>query len=208
MVKVKICGITNLEDALAAVEAGADALGFNFYSKSPRCVDPEKVSKIVRSLPPFILKVGIFVNENPDKIEEIMRKTGMDLVQLHGDESPHDCERFGRKAVKALRARQKQDEALGYPSVSALLLDTFQEGSYGGTGKSFDWGLAEPFKKAAKPIILSGGLDPDNVTDAIRKVRPYAVDACSLLEDKPGKKNHERVRLFIKRAKELDMDHE
>ncbi|MBI1884450.1 MAG: phosphoribosylanthranilate isomerase [Chlamydiae bacterium] len=201
MVKVKICGITNLEDALQAVEAGADALGFNFYSKSPRCLTSKQAKEIMSQLPPFVTCVGVFVNAKREDVQKIVEETGIEIVQFHGDERPQDCEPFSR-AMKAFRVEDKIGDVKLYDGISAILLDASHQGDYGGTGKTFDWKKAEPFQKLGKPLILSGGLGPDNVMEAVQKVRPYAVDACSRLEDSPGKKNHEYIRLFIRRAKE------
>jgi phosphoribosylanthranilate isomerase len=208
MIKVKICGITNLEDALTAAEAGADALGFNFYAKSPRYVSYEKARKIVESLPPFVSKVGIFVNESRQKIEEAIEQVGLDFIQLHGDEKPEACESFRCKVIKAFRADQSIDHVRRYSSISAILLDSLHNGSYGGTGQAFNWDLAISFKEIKKPIILSGGLDPDNIVQAIQKVTPYGVDASSRLEERPGKKDSSLVREFIRKAKAVDIKSE
>ena len=208
MIKVKICGITNLEDALTAAEAGADALGFNFYAKSPRYVSYEKARQIIESLPPFISKVGIFVNESHKKIEEAIEQVGVDLIQLHGDEKPETCEGFRCKVIKAFHVDQSIDYVRRYSSVSAILLDALHNGSYGGTGQAFNWDLAIPFKEIKKPIILSGGLDPVNIMLAIQKVNPYGVDASSRLEERPGKKDSALVREFIRRAKAADIKSE
>jgi phosphoribosylanthranilate isomerase len=204
MVKVKICGITNLEDALMAAEAGADALGFNFYSKSPRYISFEKAKSIVRALPPFILKVGVFVNASRETIQEAIDLTGIDLIQLHGDETPEDCNGFQCGVIKAFRTNESIENAKTYSEITAILLDTPHRGSYGGTGQTFDWKEAMPFKKLSKSLILSGGLTPDNVLRAIEIVKPYGVDASSHLEVHPGKKDPARVKAFIQKVKFLD----
>lgn len=202
MVKVKICGITNKEDALLAVEAGADALGFNFYSKSPRFIESQKAREIIRLLPPFVTTVGIFVNEKISQIQKVLDETGLHLIQLHGDERPEDCLPWGARAIKAFRGDEIEKISL-YPEISAILLDSPHQGDYGGTGRVFDWVRVEYFKKFWKLIILSGGLNPDNIHEAIQKAKPYAVDACSQLEITPGKKDPVKVKLFVKRAKGL-----
>ncbi len=203
MVKVKICGITNLEDALIAVEYGADALGFIFYEKSSRYITPENVQEIIKELPPFVTTVGVFVNEAIGKIREIKRTTAIDAVQLHGDETPETCKALGNKVVKVFRVNQKWSdigEQLSRYSVSAYLLDTHREGLPGGTGEAFDWDAATEAKKYGR-VILAGGLTPDNVSDAVKKVRPFAVDVASGVEERPGKKNLKKVKEFIERAK-------
>jgi len=200
-VKVKVCGMTNLDDVLSAVDAGADALGFIFYKKSPRSVNMKIVSEIVSKLPPFVDAVGVFVNETADKINKIADRCKLDKVQLHGDESPAFCRKIKRKVIKAIRIKDLQSvkQLSGY-SVSGFLLDTFSEDNYGGTGKIFDWNLAHPAKKFG-PIILAGGLNPENVKKVIQIARPYGVDACSGLESHPGVKDHKKMRTFIKNVK-------
>lgn len=202
MVKVKICGITNYEDAAAAVDAGADALGFVFFRESPRYLTPEDAGRIIRRLPPFIATVGVFVNESRLVIEEIASTAGLSVVQLHGDESPEVC-RLSRRIVKAFRVRSL--ESLGafgqYKDlVSAFLLDTYSTEGYGGTGQVFNWDIAVEAKQYGR-IILAGGLTPDNVGDAVRHVRPYAVDVSSGVESGKGRKDHLRMKLFIEQAR-------
>ncbi len=201
--KIKICGITNIEDALFTAEAGADALGFVFYEKSPRYVHPEKVAKIVSELPPFVTTVGLFVNAAPDTIKQTMRMAGLGVVQLHGDESPDDCILNPYPVIKAVRVKDA-DSLTGidnYP-VSALLLDAWNDQHYGGTGEIFDWQLVK--KQTGRiPLILAGGLKPENVAEAIRVVHPYAVDVSSGVEKSPGKKDHDKVRQFIQQVKQL-----
>ena len=201
MVKIKICGITNREDALHAVACGADALGFVFYEKSPRCIEPEQARAIIAALPPFVASVGLFVNERPQRIEEIAAFCSLGLVQLHGDESPEACLIPGRRVIKALRVRDAQslERAADY-AVAGLLLDAWVPGTYGGTGHTFNWQLAARVARQ-RPVILAGGLTPENVAEAARAVRPYAVDVSSGVEAAPGKKDPEKVAAFIRAAK-------
>ena len=203
MFKIKICGITNLEDANAAVSFGADALGFVFYPKSPRVVTPETARNIISSLPQSITTVGVFVDENKAKVEETVSYTGLDLVQLHGSESPEYCN-FSNEIIKAFRIKKMSDiEALNaYNSVSAFLLDTYSPNEIGGTGQTFNWEIAVAAKKFGK-IILAGGLNPANIEEAIKLVQPYGVDISSGVEgEKKGKKDHKKMQLFIERAKQ------
>ncbi len=199
-VRVKICGITRVEDALVSVEAGADALGFVFYEGSPRYVSPETVREIISHLPPFVLTVGVFVNEHPSRIREVMELSGLDTVQLHGDEPQEACS-FWLRAIKAFRVRDFTDlEPLRKYRVSAYLLDTYSSELPGGTGLTFNWDIAVEAKKFG-PVILSGGLTPENIERAVRWVQPYAVDVSSGVEQKKGIKDHDKLRLFIERAK-------
>lgn len=201
MVKVKICGITNAEDALWAVECGADALGFVFYNKSPRYVKPEKVKTIISSLPPFITTVGVFVNEDFNEIRDIVFNTGLSAVQLHGDEIPSYCMLIEGKVIKAIRVKNKQSiERIKKYDVDAFLLDSFDNKTYGGSGMSFDWELAVKAKQFGR-IIVAGGLTARNVFEAVEKVIPYGVDVSSGVEKSPGIKDREKVREFILRAK-------
>lgn len=202
MVRVKVCGITNADDAMAAVEAGADALGFVFFRESPRAVDPSTAAEIVAGLPPFVSAAGVFVNEDPVRIAEVVRETGIDCVQLHGDESPETCGSFLR-AVKAIRVMSLESlEPLSryQDAVSAFLLDAYAPGALGGTGQVFNWDIAVEAKRFGR-IILAGGLTPDNVADAVKRVMPYAVDVSSGVEASKGKKDHQKMKLFIERAK-------
>jgi phosphoribosylanthranilate isomerase len=200
MFKVKICGITNLNDALAAVKYGADALGFVFYRKSPRYIEPEEALDIIRGLPPFVTTVGVFVDEDRDEVERVMSLAGLDVAQFHGNESPDAC-LIRRRAIKAIRVREVKDlDAMHQYKVSAYLLDTYAPHMPGGTGEVFDWDIALEAKKSGR-IILAGGLTPENIEEAARRVRPYAVDVGSGVEAEPGRKDHEKVRLFIERAK-------
>jgi phosphoribosylanthranilate isomerase len=199
--KVKICGITNLDDALAAVEYGADALGFVFYPKSPRFVSTDNVSKITAQLPPFVITVGVFVNEKPKKIKEIMTSANLKALQLQGDETPQDCS-IWTPTIKAFRVKDfiDLDPLAHYQGISAYLLDTYAPSSYGGTGQIFNWDIALEAKRFGK-IILAGGLTPDNVEKAVSWVKPYAVDVSSGVEAEKGKKNLLKVKEFIERAK-------
>ena len=201
MTFVKICGITNLPDALAAVEAGADALGFNFYPSSPRYIAPQNAREIVGHLPDGILKVGVFVNEkSPESLRQIVNETGMGAVQLHGDESPEYCRALTEQyIIKALAVGNNfnEQQALDY-DVRAIMLDAKSPRLHGGTGRVIDWSIAQKVSRLVPRLFLAGGLSPDNVQQAIASVNPYAVDACSALEDVPGKKNHKLLRAFIK----------
>jgi phosphoribosylanthranilate isomerase len=202
MVKVKICGITNLEDAIMSVEAGADALGFVFYHKSPRNILPEQASEIIRHLPPFVQTVGLFVNDTETRINKTADCCGLDIVQLHGDEMPDFCTRLNRRVIKALRVRDITSlEEMVQFNVAAFLLDAWSPAAYGGTGQTFNWDIAEIAAKSSR-IILAGGLTVENVAEAIRKTRPYAVDVSSSLELSPGKKDPAKICAFIRNAKE------
>jgi phosphoribosylanthranilate isomerase len=204
-VKVKICGITNVEDAQAAVAAGADALGFVMYGKSPRYVKPAVASAIIAGLPPFVLPIGVFVNEDADMVRKLMDECGFALAQLHGDESALYCEHFGRPALKAIRLKDRTAflalaEFHGRANVRGFVIDAFGEHAYGGTGQTVDWALAAEVARAA-PILLAGGLTPSNVAEAIRQVRPYGVDVSSGVEQSPGKKDPDKVKAFIQAAR-------
>jgi len=196
MTLVKICGITNLADARAAVEAGADALGFNFYRPSPRYIPPKDAGKIIAQLPESVLKVGVFVNEGLHSVLSTVSEAGLSAVQLHGDESPEYCrELAGTYVIKAFGAGDNLE--LAAYNVDAIMLDTKDDVLHGGTGRTFDWSIAKRTNKAVPKLFLAGGLSPDNVAEAIKTVRPYAVDACSSLEERLGKKNHAALRSFI-----------
>ena len=201
-IKVKVCGITNAEDALDAVDAGADALGFIFYEKSPRYVVPAVAARIIAGLPPLITPVGVFVNEGLATVRSIMDTCGLAMAQLHGDESASYCLELARPAMKALRLKNRGSllalaEYQGRGGVRGFVLDTFSELAYGGTGQVTDWGLAAEVAKST-PILLAGGLTPENVTEAIRTVHPYGVDVSSGVESAPGKKDHVKVHAFLK----------
>ncbi|TAN37944.1 MAG: phosphoribosylanthranilate isomerase [Nitrospirae bacterium] len=205
MVKVKICGITNQEDAKAAVDAGADALGFVFVKESPRYIPPRDAADIIRILPPFVTTVGVFVNEPVSTVEDIVSATGIDLLQLHGEETPGTCRAFKRNVLKAIRVKSLEslDAVMDYKDlVAAFLLDTYSKELHGGTGQVFNWDIALEAKQFGR-IILSGGLTPDNVIEAVRYVKPYAVDVSSGVELSKGRKEHAKVRLFIERARSV-----
>jgi len=198
-VKVKICGITNLEDASIAVELGANALGF-IFAPSPRQITSQKARAIIRAIPPFVKTVGVFVNEVPATIREVRQHCGLDLVQLHGDEPPGLCEELMPCTIKALRIKDESSLQTGRAyqgKVRALLLDTYSKEKAGGTGKTFDWNLAIKVKEMGIPIILSGGLGPSNIDLAIHTVRPYAVDVNSGVEKCPGKKSHILIKALM-----------
>ncbi|MFP3870447.1 MAG: phosphoribosylanthranilate isomerase [Syntrophobacteria bacterium] len=201
VVRIKICGITNEEDALAAARLGADALGFVF-APSPRQISTERARDIVRVLPPLIQTVGVFVDEEPEKVAATVRYCQLDLVQLHGSESAAYCRQLGRGVIKAVRLRAHSDlEGLSEynGAVEALLLDTYAPRTYGGTGLTFDWNLALEAKNYGR-IILAGGLNPENVAAAISRVRPYAVDASSGLEQRPRVKDHAKMAGFVEQV--------
>jgi phosphoribosylanthranilate isomerase len=204
MVFVKVCGITNLEDALAALSAGADALGFNFYRRSSRFIAPADARRIIEALPSAVLCVGVFVNESgPEEVLRIAEESGVGAVQLHGDETPAYCRALkDRFVIKALRVSDDfaPESALAYPA-DAILLDAFDRQARGGTGRVFDWRVARRTRELVPKLFLAGGLTVLNVTEAIAAVRPFAVDACSGLEHAPGLKDHSRVQAFIKAAK-------
>jgi phosphoribosylanthranilate isomerase len=207
MVRVKICGITNYEDAALAVEHGADALGFNFYPMSKRYVEPLRAREIIRRLPPLVTIVGVFVNEyDLDHISRIISETKLDVVQLHGDEPPAFCQRVSSRwrTIKAVRvaADFSLPELANYP-VNAMLLDAHQPNEFGGTGVAFDWGIARRARHFVPNLILAGGLSPENVAEAIDLVQPYAVDACSCIEVSPGTKDPGKLREFLAQAKRV-----
>lgn len=197
-VRSKICGITRIEDALAAVAAGADAIGLVFYAKSPRAVNVQQARAIIAALPPFVTSVGLFVNASRCELGEILDAVPLDLLQFHGDESAADCESYHRPYIKALRVKAGDDIAaacLAYPRASGILLDTYVEGVPGGTGEAFDWSLVP--QGLSKPIILAGGLTPDNVAAAIARVRPYAVDVSGGVEQGKGIKDPAKIQAFM-----------
>lgn len=199
MVRVKICGITNLEDALLAAELGADALGFIFYAKSPRAVAPETARAIIAQLPPFVTTVGVFVEEDAAVVRDLAAWVGLDWVQPHGRETPEYCRSLGRRVLKAFRIKDENSlPALQdyRGAVQALLLDTYKKGQVGGTGETFDWHLARQ-AQAYGPIILAGGLTAANIARAIEVAQPQAVDVASGVEAFPGRKDAERLRAFF-----------
>lgn len=205
MIKVKICGITSHEDALLAASLGADALGFVF-APSPRQVRPELARDIVNGLPPLIKTVGVFVNESQENIREIVHYCGIDLIQLHGEESPDLAESLMPRSVKALRVRDREtlDQIPAYcGKVRAILLDAYSAEKRGGTGLTFDWRLALLAIEKGVPVILSGGLNPGNIRDAVLSVRPYGVDVCSGVEMRPGKKNPDLMTDLFRKIREI-----
>jgi len=203
MTKVKICGITNLEDALLSAQFGADALGFNFYPKSPRYISPNKAREIVEQLPKEVLKVGVFVNESLKEIVEIARVAKLDAVQLHGEETPEFVRELKAKTnleiIKAFRVSPefKPEDVLQY-DVDAVLLDAYSRHEHGGTGEIFDWEIAKKVREIFPKMYLAGGLSHKNIAQAILIVKPFAVDACSLLEKQKGRKDPTKTRVFCK----------
>lgn len=199
--RVKVCGITNVADALAVAKAGADAIGFVFYEKSPRNVNVEQAGLILQEIPAFLTSVALFVNAQPAFVKEVIEQTQMDLLQFHGDETPEYCEQFNRPYIKAIRMQADTDLvslALHFKSARALLLDTYVKGIPGGTGEAFNWDwLADLPADFSKPIILAGGLTPDNVRSAIQQVKPFAVDVSGGVEASPGLKSNDKIQHFI-----------
>lgn len=199
---VKICGITTLADARCAVEAGADALGFIFFRRSPRYIEPSAAAEIISRLPASVLRIGVFVDEGPAKMQDVSGVCGLDRLQLHGNESVEICSSLGVPLIKAFRIQDRNSLIpLRNYRVSAFLLDSYVPGQLGGTGAQFNWDLAIEAKESGTPIILAGGLTPENVDNAVAKVRPFGVDVSSGVESAPGKKDHAKVREFIRRAK-------
>lgn len=197
-VRVKICGITRVEDALAAIAAGADALGFVFHPGSPRALTPAQAAQIVAALPPFVTTVGLFVDADEQRIRDTLAQVPLGLLQFHGDESQAECMRYGRPWIKALRVQSGQDVSVlmsAWPQASGILLDAYHPTQHGGTGLQFDWALVP--QKSAMPIILAGGLTPANVADAIRATRPYAVDVSGGVEAAKGVKDADKIEAFL-----------
>jgi phosphoribosylanthranilate isomerase len=196
--RVKICGITRVEDALNAVNAGADAIGLVFYAASPRCVSIVQAQAIVAAMPPFISVVGLFVNATKAEIQSVLSQVGLDIVQFHGDETAADCEQINFPYYKAIRVKPDTNllqYAIDFKAAKALLLDTYSEQAYGGTGKVFDWNLIP--KNLPKPVILAGGLDSNNVTNAIKQVQPYAIDVSGGVEHSKGVKDKDKIAAFM-----------
>jgi len=197
--RVKFCGITRIEDALYAASIGVDAIGLVFYAKSPRSVTVDQAKLIVQSLPAFVTTVGLFVNADPTDVEKIAQVVNLDLLQFHGDETAAECERFDRPYIKAIRMREELDLdqiADEFQNASGLLLDAYDKMMFGGTGKSFDWSMIPD--QRSLPIILAGGLDPDNIKQAITDVKPYAVDVSGGIEASKGIKDTEKMNAFMK----------
>jgi phosphoribosylanthranilate isomerase len=200
--KVKICGITSVADGLAAAEAGADMIGLMFYDGSPRHITLPQAVAIVRALPPFVLRVGVFVNPEPAQVLEAISACGLNLLQFHGDEDSDFCTQFGVMSMKAIRVQNQESlAALGNFHTEAFLLDAYSKSGLGGTGEKFNWDLAVEAQKFGKPIFLAGGLTPENVADAVKQVRPFAVDVSSGVESVPGKKETAKVLRFVRAAK-------
>lgn len=201
-VKIKICGITNLDDARAAADAGADALGFMFFQGSPRYIPVETAAGIVPQISPFVLRVGVFVNPSEELVYEAIAQCGLNLLQFHGEEPSDFCRQFGVMSMKAFRIRDEASlEALANYQTDAFLLDSYVAGQHGGTGERFNWDLAIKAREFGRPIFLAGGLNSGNVKDAIQQVRPFGVDVSSGVESSPGKKDHEKIRAFISAAR-------
>lgn len=205
--KIKFCGITRADDAAAAVALGVDALGFVFHAPSPRHVTPEVAAGIVRGLPPFLTKVGLFVNAEAALVARIVDTVGLDVVQFHGDESPAECARAPRPWIKAIRVRPDSDLAAAgqaYAAAAALLYDTYDDAVYGGSGRAFDWALLAA--RGERPAILAGGLTPANVGDAIRRVRPYAVDVSGGIEAAKGRKDRVKMSDFVREVRRVERE--
>jgi phosphoribosylanthranilate isomerase len=203
---VKICGITRVEDAVAAAQCGAHALGFVFYDRSPRAIDIDKAREIAAAAFPYISLVGVFVNPERKWVDAVIRSLPVNLLQFHGEESSEFCAQFGLPYVKALRVRAGVDlleYGRRYSGAQGILLDAYFEGSHGGTGHSFDWQLAPT--SFDRPVVLSGGLTPENVREAIRIVRPWAVDVSSGVETSKGIKDHRKIAAFIKGVRDADL---
>ncbi len=202
--RIKICGITKLEDAKAAADLGVDAIGFVFYPRSPRYIDPEKAGAIAREVSPFVSIVGVFANPTQDEIDRALDLCPIEVIQLHGEETPEFCEAQPRRVIKAIRVRTQEDlkRVVHYPC--AVLLDApAPEGVWGGVGERFDWSLVEAMEDD-RPLILAGGLSADNVRDALAIRRWHAVDVSSGVEDAPGVKNHAKMRAFVRAVREFD----
>jgi len=205
--RVKICGVTRVEDARMAWAEGADALGLNFYPRSPRYVTPETAAALARTRPALGALVGVFVNESPDVIRARVRDCGLTSVQLHGDEPPEVCAGYGVPVIKAMRVRGPEDVEkartyVGAGDVATLLLDGAAPG-YGGGGVGFDWSLVARLADAGVPVLVAGGLNPNNVREAVRATRPYGVDVASGVEVSPGVKDADAVRAFVRAVKTL-----
>jgi phosphoribosylanthranilate isomerase len=206
MTRIKICGITRIEDVLDAVHSGADALGLVFYDKSPRHVTVQQAVQLTEVIFPFVTLVGLFVNASAESVREVLKHVPLDALQFHGEEKPEFCAQFGRPYLKAIRVKEGVDlvqYAADYEGAQGLVLDAFVDGTHGGTGASFDWGLIP--LDLPLPVILSGGLHAGNVAEAIRKVRPYAVDVSSGVEASKGIKDAAKIAAFIKEVNKIDM---
>jgi phosphoribosylanthranilate isomerase len=205
--RVKICGITRLDDALTAIAAGADALGFVFYAPSPRAVTAAQVANVTAKLPPFVSKVGLFVNAEVEEVQQVIAVAGLDCLQFHGDESADYCAQFNLPYYKAIRVKPGLNLVqceLDFASATALLLDTYSEKAVGGTGEAFDWSLIPAGLQ--KPIILAGGLNPDNVMQAARQVQPYALDVSGGVEAQKGIKSPQKIAAFMQQVMQCDAE--
>lgn len=202
-VKIKICGLTNVTDALAAAEAGADLIGLMFYERSPRNISFATAAEISRALPPAIVKVGVFVNPTEEAVRRAIGECGVGLLQFHGEEPPAFCTQFGVMSLKSFRVRGPETlAALPNYHTDAWMLDAYSAAAHGGTGGTFNWSLAREAARFGRPIFLAGGLTPENVGEAVRQVQPFAVDVSSGVESAPGQKDHAKVRAFIRAARE------
>lgn len=203
--RVKICGITSVADGLAAADAGADMIGLMFYDQSPRYLTPTQAVEIARAMPPFVLRVGVFVNPDEDLVVRMIGECGLSLLQFHGDETPEFCTQFGLMSMKALRVKNAESlKTLEQYPTDAYLLDAYSPGVLGGSGETFNWDLAVEAQKFGKPIFLAGGLTAENVAEAVRKVRPFAVDVSSGVESAPGKKDPAKIQAFIQAVRQAD----
>lgn len=206
MTKIKICGITALEDALFCCEAGCDGLGFVFVKESPRYVEPGQAAKIIASLPPFVATIGLFANQEEEEVRRVLEICPVDILQFHGEETASYCQKWAKRVIKAFRVKDRESlDIIPDYKVSACLLDAYQKDVLGGTGKDFDWKLAVLAKRYSR-IILAGGLTEENVGQAILKVRPYGVDISSGVESMPGKKDREKVKSFTEKVKRVDRE--
>ncbi|MEH6492827.1 phosphoribosylanthranilate isomerase [Halopseudomonas sp.] len=204
MVRIKICGITRVEDGLAAALAGADAIGLVFYAPSPRAVSLDKAAEIVAALPPFVTVVGLFVDADPAYVRDALTQVPLDLLQFHGDEDAAYCDQFGRPYLKAIRVREGQDlgsVAAAWPRASGILLDSYKPGVPGGTGEAFDWALVPAERRWS--LVLAGGLTPANVAQAVAEVKPWAVDVSGGVEAAKGIKDAEKINAFIQEVKRV-----
>lgn len=204
MVRIKICGITRVEDALAAAAAGADAIGLVFYAPSPRAVSAEQARQIISALPPFVTSVGLFVNASAQEVRAVLAEVPLDVLQFHGDEPADFCKQFGRPYLKALRVRAGDDLnalAAQWPEASGILLDSYKAGVPGGTGEIFDWSLIPT--ERSWPLVLAGGLAADNVADAITRAAPWAVDVSGGVEQAKGIKDADKINSFVREVKRV-----
>ena len=203
--RVKICGVTNVADGLAAAEAGADMIGLNFYEKSPRYLTVAQAVEISRALPPFVMRVGVFVNPEEALVTRAIGECNLSLLQFHGDETSEFCTQFSLMSIKALRVRDAESlKALANFQTDAFLLDAHSKSGLGGTGEQFNWDQAVEAQKFGKPIFLAGGLTPENVAEAVKKVQPFGVDVSSGVESAPGKKDHAKVKSFVEAVRQAD----